>query len=91
MPTRGDFGDGIQADFVSVHDQRLEDFGEHLQHLHVDDELLVGRTQPSLEPPGAMNENVATTEERSPQAHLRFINGLTVDDIRCGGVRGAPR
>src|SRR5579862_743757 len=40
MAARPHFGDGIEADFIGRHREGLKKLREHLQHLHIENELL---------------------------------------------------
>src|SRR6185312_6829297 len=58
MSTRANLGHRLDADLVGGGEYRLEQLGEHLQHFDVEDELLVGRGQPALEPAGRVQDEV---------------------------------
>ena len=66
---------------------RLKGLGEHLQHLDIQHELLIGGREAAFEPTGRMQHEVAAAEKRAPQAHLRFIGGLGVRRIGSGRAR----
>ena len=90
MSARPDLADGVEAELVGGEGERLEQLGEHLQHLDVDDELLLRRREAALQPAGAVEEDVAAAQHRAPERHLRFVGGLRVGNVGGVDVRAAP-
>ena len=66
---------------------------EVLKHLYIEDELLIGRHEPSFQPPGSVVHHVAMAHDRTPQRHLRLIGALRIDHVRrvtrAGSIRQA--
>src|SRR5580693_9761359 len=67
--------------------QRREFHPQHAQQLDVDDELLVARDQPALEPAGRVHDPVRAGEKRRQQRHQRLVRRLGVACL--AGVQAA--
>ena len=58
----------------------------HLQHVHINDELLEGCTQPAFKPTGGVLDDLRTAHDRAPKRHLRFPGCLRINAVRRIGV-----
>ena len=66
MPARPNSGDRLDADRSVVDDDRLQILGHHLQHLGVDNQLLVARSEPALKPARCVVHQVCAAHHRAP-------------------------
>ena len=69
-----DLGQRVEADFGVTRIERLEDLGEILQHLDIEDELLQRGGEPALEPAGGMEHHVDAAQDRSPGREQKLVD-----------------
>src|SRR5579862_3780218 len=90
VTARADFRHRLDTDLVPRGGDRLEELGEHLQHLDIENELLERCVEATLEPAGGMQHEMTAAEESAPQAHLRLVSRLRIGSVARRGARAAP-
>ena len=91
VPAMPDIGDRVQPQRRLAEFDGLEQLGEHLQDLDVDDEFLGRDCQAALKPARPVQNHVGAAHDRAPEGHLGLVGRLRVRRVRRRRRRGAHR
>src|SRR5690606_2940375 len=66
-----------------------KEFLHHLQKIDIEDEFLVGGSQPAFQPACSMQEEITSALDGSPQGKDALIGSLRINGVCGAGVRGS--
>src|SRR5687768_9270082 len=84
MAAGADIADRLERQRLVGYIERLEELGNHLQEVDVEDEFFERRGQAALRPAGRMHDEIAAAFDNAPKREDRLVSRLRVD--RVGGV-----
>ena len=82
VPGRPDLGDGLDGQGGVVDDYRLQHGCDHVQEVGVDNHLLVGGQEATLQPPGAVQQQVDAAHDGPPEGDHTLVGRLGVHAVR---------
>ena len=92
MPLRLDLGDGVVvADFVRASLRPGAQFGDHVEHFDVGDQLFERHGQPALDPACRVDHNGRPSHQAAPEPHLVLVRRLHVIEVGGRARRRPPR
>ncbi len=66
VPTGADLPDRVKAEGILVDHDRIQECGDHLQQLGVEDHLLKSRVEAAFHPTGPMHQQVDPAHHGAP-------------------------